>query len=83
MDGLLSSWDSHSIRNETVEYLYLQNDFAVFNGLKATLKRDGNKWCASAGEWPEHNITGYGDSPYSAIHNLNIAYHTSIKKENQ
>lgn len=76
---LLDSHTCNAIWNRTNELLEIQQQITIFNGLKGELKRDGNQWCASAGEWPEHNISGFGDSPAMAMNQFMVEYYKSIK----
>lgn len=43
--------------------------YIAFNGMNGELKADGNQWCATTGEWPEHNISGFADTPAGAMQN--------------
>lgn len=59
---------------------WLRSMYIAFNGLQGDLKVDGNQWCATSGDWPEHNITGFGDTPALAMNNWYSNYFTQKAK---
>jgi len=60
--------------NEAEPHIYL-----IFNILKTTLQKDGNRWCALYGNDLQSGIAGFGDSPHEAILN----WVKEMKKEEQ
>lgn len=69
------SWYYGKMAEDFHETEWIRQMYIVFNGLKGELKMDGNQWCATCGEWPEHNISGFGDTPQQAMNNWYIEYY--------
>lgn len=60
--------------NAFQETEWIRQMYLAFNGLQGALKVDGNQWCANTGDWPEHNITGFGDTPEQAMRDWYKSY---------
>lgn len=66
--AILDYGTAAEILNKVCETENIRQMYIAFNGLKGELKVDGNKWCATTGEWPQHNISAFGENPANAMH---------------
>lgn len=54
-------------------------EFNLFVMLKPVLRKDGNKWCVLYGDNLQEGISGWGDSPHSAIMDFNSQWYEQIQ----
>lgn len=46
--------------------------------LRPSVSIDGNKWCVLYGEDLQNGVAGFGDSPYLAMLDFNLAWHRKL-----
>lgn len=74
------SWYYNEMMVAHQETEHLRQVYVAFNGLKGELRKEGDQWCATCGEWPEHNISGFGKTPANAMWSWWTEYNTQLTK---